>query len=61
MFGPARFRDSFLCSTVHRSRFASFLSGGFITAILVYPPEKKLEKRTSVQWSEIENTIWKRN
>jgi hypothetical protein len=31
-------------------RFANFLSGGFITAIVVNPPEKKLEKRTSVQW-----------
>ena len=29
-------------------RFASFLSGGFITAIVVNPPERKLEKRTSV-------------
>jgi hypothetical protein len=32
-------------------RFASFLSGGFITAIVVNPPERKLAKRTSVQWS----------
>ena len=31
-------------------RFASFLSGGFITAIVVNPPEMKLAKRTSVQW-----------
>ena len=30
-------------------RFASFLSGGFITAIVVNPPERKLAKRTSVQ------------
>ena len=30
-------------------RFASFLSGGFITVIVVNPPEKKLAKRTSVQ------------
>ena len=29
--------------------FVSFLSGGFITGIEVNPPEKKLEKRTSVQ------------
>ena len=29
-------------------RFASFLSGGFITAIVVNPPERKLAKRTSV-------------
>ena len=33
-------------------RFASFLSGGFITAIVVNPPERKLAKRTSVQWGE---------
>ena len=31
-------------------RFASFLSGGFITATVVNPPERKLAKRTSVQW-----------
>ena len=29
-------------------RFASFLSGGFITAIVLNPPEKKLTKHTSV-------------
>ena len=28
--------------------FACFLSGGFITAIVVNPPERKLAKRTSV-------------
>ena len=33
-------------------RFASFLSGGFITAIVVNPPERKVTKRTSVQWRE---------
>ena len=33
-------------------RFASFLSGGFITAIIINPPESKLEKRTSVQCTE---------
>ena len=31
-------------------RFASFLSGGFITDIVVNPPERKLAKHTSVQW-----------
>ena len=30
-------------------RFASFLSGEFITAIVVNPPERKLAKRTSVK------------
>ena len=29
---------------------ASFLSGGFITAIVVNPPERKLAKRTSVHY-----------
>ena len=33
------------CTEVH---FASFLSGGFITAIVVNPPERKLAKRISV-------------
>jgi hypothetical protein len=31
-------------------RFDSFFSGGFITAIVVNPPETKLAKRTSVHW-----------
>ena len=31
-------------------RFACFFSGGFITAIVVNPPERKLKKRTSVNW-----------
>ena len=40
--------------SLHRSalytevRFASFLSGGFITAIVVNPPERKLAKRSSL-------------
>ena len=34
------------CTEVH---FASFLSGGFITAIVLNQPERKLAKRTSVQ------------
>ena len=29
-------------------RFASFFSGGFITAIVVNPPKRRLAKRTSV-------------
>jgi hypothetical protein len=41
------------CSEVH---FASFLSGGFITAIVVYPPERKLAKRTSVQFIKLYNS-----
>ena len=35
-------------------RFASFLSDGFITAIVVNPPEMKLAKRTSVDRSTIQ-------
>ena len=31
-------------------RLASLLSGGLITVIVVNPPERKLAKRTSVQW-----------
>ena len=37
--------------------FASFLSGGFIIAIVVNPPERKLAKRTSVQCSAAEKLI----
>ena len=40
------------CTEVH---FASFLSGGFITAIVVNPPERKLAKRTSVECIETLN------
>ena len=32
-------------------RFASLLSGGFITAVVVNQPERKLAKRTSVHCS----------
>jgi hypothetical protein len=32
-------------------RFASFLSGGFITAIVENLLESKLAKRTSVDWT----------
>ena len=31
-------------------RFASFLSGRFTTMAVINPPERKLAKRTSVQW-----------
>jgi hypothetical protein len=31
-------------------RFASYLSGRFITMAVINPPEKKLAKCTSVQW-----------
>jgi hypothetical protein len=34
-------------------RFVNFLSGGFITAIVVNPLERKWEKCTSVQWLEV--------
>ena len=38
-------------------RFASFLSGGFITAIVVNSPERKLEKRTSVDCSDSQYSL----
>ena len=38
-------------------RFASFLSGGFITAIVLNPPESELAKRTSVQWFDCTECI----
>ena len=34
--------------------FASLLSGGFITAIVVNPPETKLAKHISVHFSALE-------
>ena len=39
--------DAEKCTEVH---FASFLSGGFITATEVNPPERKLAKCISVKW-----------
>ena len=39
--------ETYHCTEV---RFASFLSGGFNTAILVNPPKRKQAKRTSVHW-----------
>jgi hypothetical protein len=49
--GPLYFTLSFTthCKEV---RFASFLSGGFITAIVVNPPEMKLAKSICVHWFE---------
>ena len=38
-------------------RFASFLSGGFITAIVVNSLERKLANRTSVQCSDFQNNL----
>jgi hypothetical protein len=38
------------CTKVH---FFSFFSGGFITDIVVNPPERKLAKRTSVQCTKV--------
>ena len=37
-------------------RFASLLSGGFITAIVLNPPESKLAKRTCVQ--RLKTMLW---
>jgi hypothetical protein len=44
-----KFPESAYCTEV---RFASFLSGGFTTMAVMNPPEKKLEKRTSVYCSD---------
>ena len=38
-------------------RFASLLSGGFITAIVVNSPKRKLTKRTSVRWRVIRSNL----
>ena len=39
--------------TITEVCFASFLSGGFITGIVVNPPERQLAKRTSVKWAKL--------
>ena len=39
-------------------RFASFLSGEFITAIVVNQPERKLVKRTSVHYSKMDLNLF---
>jgi hypothetical protein len=39
--------------------FCSFFFGGFITAIVVNQPERKLAKRTTVQWfGSIFGVLW---
>ena len=38
-------------------RFATFLSGGFITMVVINPPEKKLAKHTSVQCRNLFTTL----
>ena len=54
-----KFTKYLLKFTEVRFGFASFLSGGFITAIVVNPPERKLAKRTSVKFGEnMPNTIF---
>ena len=40
--------------------FASFLSGGFITAVVVNPPERKLAKHTSEQCGDLYQPIQKK-
>ena len=47
--------ETCIANTTHytEERFASFFSSGFITAIVVNPPERKLAKRTSVHNLEI--------
>jgi hypothetical protein len=52
-------QDLFLISVLQctEKRLASFFSGAFITAKVVNPPERKLAKRTSVQWKKIKANI----
>ena len=45
-------RRILFCKTVHRGVYASLLSGGLVTVIVVNPAERKLAKCTSVQWSD---------
>ena len=40
----------FLSEECTEVRFASFLSCGFTTVAVINPPEKKLAKRTSMEW-----------
>ena len=39
-------------------RFASTISGGVTTMAAINPPERKLAKRTSVQWSTLHFRGW---
>ena len=47
-----RVRILFLKSNIRYTemQFASFFSGGLITAIVVNPPERRLAKRNSLHW-----------
>ena len=38
-------------------RFATFFSGGFTTIAVINPPERKLEKRTTVHWYVSSNQL----
>ena len=38
-------------------RFVSFLSGEFTTIAVINPPERKLEKRTTVHWYVSSNQL----
>ena len=42
-------------------RFASLLSGGFTTMVVINPPERKLAKRTSVHCFEFAQLYFGRN
>ena len=53
-FSKMKFLESSLSVHCTEVRFASFLSGGSITAILVNPPESKVVKRTSVHCTDYE-------
>ena len=49
----ASFHMSYSLLECTEVRYASSLSGGFITAIVVNPQERNLAKRTSMDWVEI--------
>jgi hypothetical protein len=42
-----------VCNLCTEVRFAIFLSNGFATMAVMNPPKKKLEKRISVQCSDL--------
>ena len=48
MIGPS-FKSGLVFKQCTEVRLATFLSGGFLTAIVVNPLERKQEKRSSLQ------------
>ena len=46
-----------MCDQRTEVPFASFLSVGFTAMAVINPPERKLAKRTSVQWTDGEGVL----